>query len=239
MKIKLAIVACGLTAFIAPSAQAFEITGGELTLSYSAFTDHSSASTTSLTGAVEVGFSKNFGVQVDLATYDLPYGNENGTNATIHAIYHVNDATSLGAFYGTDELNGSSLDLYGIEVGHEFGAFGLEAYMTNLSDNGTVATMYGLSGNYALNGAFGLTGSVDRLEFDPAPVSVTRLALGMDYSFTPSMSAYAEVATVTVAVPGDSMSENLYEVGARFSFGANRGVTFEKRSYFGFLGGFF
>ena len=135
---------------------AFEATGGEVKLSHSAFTEDSDFSKTTLDGSVEFGFNRNFGIQADLGFHNLNFIDETGTNAALHALYHLNDQTSFGVFYGVDRIMGNSSDFYGIEVGQEGRNFDVEAYVGAGEGSGISGTVAGLSGRYNINEAFAL-----------------------------------------------------------------------------------
>lgn len=214
---------------------AFEATGGEVKLSYSAFTEDSDFSKTTLDGSVEFGFNRNFGIQADLGFHNLNFIDETGTNAALHALYHLNDQTSFGVFYGVDRILGESSDFYGIEVGQEGRNFDVEAYVGAGEDAGVSGTVAGLSGRYNINEAFALGLALHRVDIEN--LEVTRIGVTTDFTLTPGFAVLAEVGTVDASAFGYSDSDTYFEIGARWSFGAERGATFGKRGLLELLPG--
>ena len=224
----ISILAASLPLVISNSAQAFEFTGGSIDLNYSAFTEDNDFATTALTGAVEFGFNRNFGVQFDLGTFAYDFVDESGTNAALHAIYHINETSSLGAFYGRDEIDGEGVDFYGVEIGQEFQDFGVEAYIGAGDDSGVSATVFGLTGLYEFDQGFGLGASWERMDFN-GDLDLTRFAVKADFAVGSNVDLYAEFGSFSADGFGVSGSENFFGIGAKFNFGASRGATFEDR----------
>lgn len=221
----------GTSAVTAHSAAAFELTGGEFSLGYSAFTDETDFNALALEGAIELGFSRNFSTQLNLAHYSLGFVDENVTNATVHAIYHANEALSLGAFFGREEIEGESVDFYGIEGGVEFTKYDLEAYIGKSNDLDVDVTVFGIETAYDVNNLFSLGASYDYVDFD-GDVSIDRFALKASYAATDSVSIYGELGSFGAEAFGLEGSESFFGIGAEFTFGAERGATFGERGLF-------
>ncbi|EPX79836.1 porin [Litoreibacter arenae] len=230
-----ALAALALCASIQPSV-AFELTGGSVDLSYSAFTDETDVSKLALQGSVEAAFTRNFGAQLDLSYHDFNLVNDSGTNVTLHALYHVNEVASLGLFYGRDSDGTTDIDFYGIEGGYEFADFDAEMYLATGDEAGISGNILGISGRYGLNEQTGLGGSIDRVDFDGG-VDVTRIGLKVDHDLTETFNLNAEVGTLRASASGVSDSEAFVGIGAQFKFGAERGATFGKRGLLDLLPG--
>lgn len=220
--------------FTAPAA-AFEVTGGEVQLAYSAFWENTDASKAVLEGAVEFGFNRNFGVQLDLGFHNLNLAEETGTNGVLHAIFHLSDRTSVGAFYGMDRLLGESIDFYGLELGQEGRNFDFEAYVGLGEEAGGSGTVVGLSGRYNVNEAFSFGLALHRVDIEDS--DATRIGITSEYAMTPGFALAAEFGTVDATLFGTSDSEAYFEVGATWRFGAERGATFGKRGLLELLPG--
>lgn len=220
---------CALALCAASPALAFEITGGDVALGYSELTDAATVSTTSLEGSVEVGFTRSFAVQLDAANYSFGLNDEDVTNFTIHALYHINDTFSAGAFLGQDTFNGSDLILRGFEVGREFSAFDLEAYVASAEDDGDKGLLYGFEGRYDLaNGVF-LGASFDETDLGD-DLTLTNIAARVGYAISESFDGSFEVGHVSYETSSAEISEPYFGLAVEFKFGADRGATFGERS---------
>lgn len=216
----------------ATAAQAVELTGGAIELSYSAFMDETDLDKVSISGSLEVAFNRNISAQLDLGndsfgTTDLSIG-----SVGLHGIYHVSDVTSLGAYYTRDNFDiggaDNDVDLYGVEIGHEIGQNSLEAYLGRNDTNGSDGTMVGISGTYALANGFSLTGSLDYLDVEGADLE--NVAVRLDRDVAENINLFVEVGSSKASAFGVSDSEPFIGIGGRISFGADRGATFGRRS---------
>ncbi|MCU9846572.1 hypothetical protein OEZ60_00945 [Defluviimonas sp. WL0024] len=217
-------------------AMAVEVTGGDLAFSYSTFTDDTDVSKLAVTGAVEIGFTPNFGVQFDAGAHAFNLIDETGTNLTLHGIYHANDQVSFGGFYGNDRLFGDNQDFYGLEAGFDLGAANAEAYLAHADDAGFHVNITGLSGSYGFDHGFTLGGSLQHANFDGG-LDVTRFGATGSYAVSPTFDVYAELGTVKAGAFGFSNSEPYVGIGAAMTFGAERGATFGRRGLFELLPG--
>lgn len=215
---------------------AVEITGGEAVLGYSAFAGNTDVSKASLTGGVEIGFSSAFSLQLDAGAHSFNLWDETGSSVAVHAIYHFDDALSIGTFYGVDRLAGAPTGLYGIEGGYKQVSFAVDGYVAQADDSELSATVFGLEGRFATGEAFYIGASVDRIDFDSG-FGLTRFGVTGTYSFSRYSGVYAELGRLTGDAYGFSGSEIYVGIGANFSFGADRGTTFGRRNVFELIPG--
>ncbi len=226
---KLTRTALAAALLCAPAiSQAAEVTGGEISLGYSAMTEDSDFNTTSLEGALELGFTQTIAAQLDLGYHKYGLVDDHATNVTLHGIYHFSDTTSTGLFYGRESVDGSDADFYGIEAGHEYEDFDVEGYVGYGKESGISATVVGLSGAYAFNDSVSLGMSFDNVDFQGG-LSARRFGVKGSYDFGTGAAAYAEVGEARLDVGGLSISDTFVGIGATFAFGADRGATFGKR----------
>jgi hypothetical protein len=227
MKI-LSLAFLGATSLWVQTAHAAEVTGGSVGLSYSAFAEDTDFSKISLEGSVEIGFNRNFSVQGDLGYNDF---NETGLSAVtlgLHGIYHISDTTSLGAFYTNETADGGGdADIYGLEVGHEAGQFGLEGYLARVDGESADSDIIGVAARYEFRNALGLGGSYDYIDVDGTDIS--RLAVQLDRDVSESVNLFVELGTAKANSGGLSGSEPFVGLGGKYVFGAGRGSTFDQR----------
>lgn len=229
------LIALGVMA-LAQNAHAVEVTGGTAEIGYSTFFDDTTFSTTKFTGGMEVGFTRAFSLQFDLGIYGLNALNDTGRNVTLHAVYHVNETSSLGAFIGNDDISGADVTFYGVEGGFEFTGVDAELYLATGNESGFSGTITGLNLHHGFDSGFGLTGNIDRASFDGG-LDVTRYSIGVDYDLSPTSVLYGEIGSMNASALGVSGSESFIGVGARINFGAARGVTFKRRGLLNIMPG--
>lgn len=213
--------------FVAPAAA--QVTGGEVALSYSAFTDQGDVNRTSIEGALEYSFGQNFSMQGDLAHHSFGASNENATTVTLHGIYHLNDSTSLGAFLGRDQAAGENVTTYGLEFGRDLGRIDLEGYLGGFSDSGTDGTLIGGQARYAYTPQIGFGANFDYGRLD-SNVDLTRFGVNADYKFAGGPVISAEIGQLHANAFGLGGTEAYAKIGIGFEFGAKRGATFNTRS---------
>lgn len=219
-----------LGAFTSPVA-AMELNGGDLNVNYSWFDQKfgdETVDTFSFDGAVEVGFNQNFAAQLDLGRYSFGLIDERGTNIALHGIYHLNDSTALGAFYGSDDLMSESADFYGIEAVHDTDQFSVEAYFSTEEDQGVDANIYGILGSVGATENIAFTGSLEKADFD-GDVELSKYAIGVRFSANPQAAFTASIGTFKGEAFGLSGSETFFSLGAEFKFGQKAGATFGRR----------
>ncbi|WP_415184414.1 porin [Phaeovulum sp.] len=226
---KIALFALGATLMSAP-AFAFEFNGGSLGLGYSAFTDDdivapdTTLSKSMIDGSIEMGFTPMWAAQLDLAFADLDASNIDINNVTLHGIYHMDAATSFGAFIGRDDFDSDNLDLYGLEFRHDMQAISLEGYLGRSKDVGESDVMFGLGGRYAVSDQFGLGLNYDRITSDGSDIST--IALGADYAVMPNVLLSAKIGSADLPFTG---SETYFGIGVEYTFGPKGGTTFGPR----------
>lgn len=226
MNYQLGIAAIAATFFAVPAFSA-GVTGGDIGLSYSAFTEDTDFAKTSLAGSLEFGMNRQFAVQGDLGYHGFHFIDESATTIGLHGIYHLSDESSLGLFVGQERFMGESQDFYGVEFGHEFQNFDVELYVGEGESAGDTGTAYGFSGRYAANDVFGLGIAYDRIDLGVA--SANRIGLKGDLALGSNTVVTAEYGTVDGSIGGLSASEGYFGVGVRMAFGAERGATFDRR----------
>lgn len=227
MRIYLALAAVLAPVFMSPAAA--EVTGGEINLSYSAFTDEGDFNRTSLEGALEYSFGRNFSVQGDIAFHNFGASNEDSNTLTLHGIYNPDDATSLGAFVSRDQAAGENVTIYGVEAGRDLGRLDIEGYLGGFRDYGIDGTLIGAKGRYAYTPEIGFGAGFDYGNFDSS-VDATRFGINADYKFAGGAVVSAEVGQLSADGFGLGGTEAYAKIGFGFEFGGKRGATFGNRS---------
>ena len=228
---KFIAAAFGLVAFTS-AAQAVEISGGSLDLSYSAFTDDTDVDKLNVAGSVELAFTHAASAQLDLGRDAFGTSAADIMSLGLHGVFHLDQATSLGAYYSRDTVDAGgardSANLYGVEAGHDTGPLQIEGYLGRAEASGADGTMLGVSARYAMPSTIGVTGSIDYLDIEGLEVRTLKARLDGDVS--ENLNLYVEVGTGKVRAFGASASEPCFGIGGRITFGAARGTTFERRS---------
>jgi len=220
------------------NAQAVELTGGSLDLGYSAYVDDTDFSRLALRGQAEIGFNRNFALQIDAGGYNFNLLDETGTNIGLHAIYHVNDTVSFGAFYSRDDVSIIDADTYGLEAGFELSnQVSAEVYVATGDLQGADTTAFGLELSLAAGDRFELGLDVDHLDLESA-ADGTRLSIGVEYQFADQANVYAQFGNEEANLGSLGGSEPFFGVGLRIDFGAARGATFGQRGLLELVTGF-
>ncbi len=212
----------------ATTAQAVEVTGGSVGLSYSAFAEDTDFDRLGLEGSVEFGFTRNYGVQLDAGYSDFGISGADTHSLGLHGIYHLDEATSFGAFYTEEDIEGLDLDIYGFEVGHEANAWNFEAYIGHGEVLDADGNMLGFKARHELANEMGLTGSYDRV--DSSGIEVSRVAVRLDRDVAERTNLFVEVGSGKAEGMGGSISEPFVGLGGTINFGADRGATFDVRN---------
>ncbi|NPD13857.1 hypothetical protein HOY34_01420 [Xinfangfangia sp. D13-10-4-6] len=226
------ISACVISA--ASAAGAAEFVGGTISLSYSGLADSdlNEINKTSLNGRVQVGFSREFSIQAGLGQTWLGLSDFDSTSLDLHGIYHLSESSSVGAFFGRDEIEGYGANFAGLEAGHKVGQFGGEAYIAHAKDGDSSGNLYGIRAAYDLSDYGNIGARFDQIDIEGFDVS--RLSLTGEFKPTPGFSLTAEVGSAKFDSLG---SEMFVGVGLNVHFGANNGTTFDKRSLLDILPG--
>jgi len=206
------------------SAQAQGFTGGELTIDAAGFSEGDSTSV-NYSVAAEYSISRSISIAGTLGFYDYSLLSDTINSYTLHGIYHLNDASSLGFFTGSEELNGASSTFYGFEGGFESAGYEIEGYFA-LYDNADDTSVVGLSGSYAVTDQISAIGEVGFGDFSAG--KVRSISAGAEYQFINGPSVYAEIGNVST----DVVDSGFIGLGASIQFGADRGTTFNRRGVF-------
>jgi hypothetical protein len=219
------------------SAQNFS---GNLGFNYAHPTDSEDLSVSEYFGGLEYAINRNFAIALDLSSYDIEDTDETIVSSTWHLIYHVNETASVGLFAGADVIAddteygvvGQSLSFAGFEAGSEFGDAEAEAYFGFSTTDGADEdfTMFGASGEYAIASGFSATGAADFINSDSYDQS--KISVGVEYEISGGPEVYGKIGRRASDDDGDEGDSNFIEIGASVSFGANRGTTFNGRSFF-------
>lgn len=235
MYIRTAIAA---TIVVAASSPVFAqgVTGGSLGIEYSVPTNLNDFGQTVYSGALEYGINRNFSVSADLSGYKFDNISTEVSSATLHGTYHMSDSMSVGAFYGQDNLDGATADIYGAEIGTEIAGGTVEGYIGKV-DGDSDGVMLGADGTYALQNGFSVIGGFNHVSIDGG-TSAGRISVGGAYEMENGPQFYAEVGQMSADTGTVSQSETYVGLGARVAFGTHRGTTFDKRSIFEILPSF-
>ncbi len=222
--------AIALVSITSPVA-AMELNGGDFNVNYSWFDQKvgdETVDTFSFDGAVEVGFNQNFAAQLDLGRYSFGLIDERGTNIALHGIYHLNEATALGAFYGADDILSDSTDFYGVEAAYNTDQYEVEAYFGTGEDSGVDGNVYGILGAYDVTEGIAVTGSLERADIDGG-FEYSKYAIGVRFSASPQAALTASIGSAEAEAGSLSGSETFFSIGAEFKFGQKAGATFGRR----------
>jgi len=236
-KFTIVSIALMATTTLATNATAAELVGGSIQLEYSAFTEDTDFSRLGLEGSLELAFTRDFSIQADLGYQSFDFSDLDSNVFGLHAVYHLNDDTSLGAFYTKDDSDIGDLDIVGVEVGHEFSEVEFEAYLARGEADLFDATMFGISGRYEFDNALGITGSFDRV--DEGVLDANLLAVSLDRDVSSNVNLFVKVGYADASIAGlGTDSETYVGIGGKIAFGAERGATFEQRGLSSLIPGF-
>ena len=229
----IALAACASSA----SAQNFS---GNLGFNYAHPSESDDLSATEYFGGLEYAINRNFAIALDLSGYSIEDVDATIVSSTWHLIYHLNETASFGAFAGADVLAADtvigtvaeSLSFAGLEAGAEFGEAEAEGYIGFSTTEGAEEdfTMFGASGAYTFAPAFSAIASGDFINADSADLS--NLAVGVQYEISGGPEIYGKIGRRAAEDDDGEVTSSYVEIGATISFGANRGTTFNGRSYF-------
>ncbi|WP_114287184.1 porin [Candidatus Halocynthiibacter alkanivorans] len=237
MKKIIVIAASSIVALSAVSASAQQITGGEASITYSAFSDNTDLSATSLDASLEFGISRELGLQLDMGSRSFNTADETAQNYVLHGIYNTSESVSLGVFYGIDRLDGENADIYGLEMGAEMGALDLEAYWARGDLDSDTGDGFGIAGRTKLANGTTLGLRYESVDFGGV-LELSNFAVEADYAISDTVSLNASYGTAEWVAGGTTiLDEPFFAIGATFTFGAERGTTFGKRSVFSILPG--
>ncbi|WP_147106376.1 porin [Tateyamaria sp. syn59] len=226
----------GVTLPLAGTAQAVEITGGSVQLKYSAFTEETDLDRINLEGSMEIGFNRSFSTQIDIGHNNFGETDLDGTNLGLHGIYHLNDTTSLGAFYTREDVENVDIDIYGVEAGFETGAFAIEGFLGQADAENEDETIFGFEGRYAFNSGIGLSLGYEDIG-SGSTVNVATTTIRVDRDVTSNLNLFAEIGQTSFDTAIGDLDETFVGIGGRIVFGAERGATFNQRGLLRILPG--
>ncbi len=221
-----AVFAAAVLAVASTPIVAQQFTGGELGIEYNALVDDSNIDGVSYNGAAEMAITRQFGLGLDVDKIDVGFGNID-PRMTLHGIYHLNETASVGAFYaktpGLDIDNAS----YGIEGGTALYGGDIGGYIGVQQVGPEEVVIFGLSSDTPISASFSLFTDFDLAADTDLALSTSEL--GVTYKMQNGPEFYGQYGRVTAATGGGSASEDYIGIGARITFGAARGTTFEGR----------
>lgn len=218
---RLLTFSAALVCSVSPLA-AQQFTGGELGFEYNQSFEDSDVDGTSYFAGVEMAVNREFSIGLDLADID---GADVSTQATLHGMYHLNDQSTVGAFYTYKDEDAS---LFGIEGGIEIWGGDISGHIGRLSVDDETAFVFGLdSRNPISDSSFSLFSDFDLVSDDEVAISTNEL--GVEYNFPAGADVYALYGQASAFADGGSDSTDYFGVGARIRFGAERGTTFSAR----------
>ena len=230
-------------AVTAAGSVAAEITGGDLTLSYSQFLSDiessdggDTASKLSLGGSAEFALQRNFSLQADLMQAQVGLIDDTATMAGLHGVYRLGEVTSLGAFAARDSVSGADFTYAGLEAKRVFPTFDAEGYVARVGGDAEGATLFGVSGQYRMLPNLDLGVSLDRLDGDEN-TALTRIAAQAGYHLIWGARIGAEIGAAEVGVADIEDTEGFVGLSFSYAFGAERGASFERRGLLDLLPG--
>jgi len=200
------------------------ISGAELGAEYNLDIDDRSETTMSFNAGFEIAIGREFAIALTAENLDISE-DTTPTTMTLHGIHHLNPNATIGAFYSLSE---DEVEGFGIEGGTNLGFADLNGYVGKRTDGTDNAAFLGL-GTRSL-----ITDNIRfYTELDIISDNDTHLAngeLGVSYTFDEGPEAYVQIGQQGLL--DDSFIKDgvtYFGVGARMTFGAQRGTTFETR----------
>ncbi|SEQ24596.1 hypothetical protein SAMN05428995_103346 [Loktanella sp. DSM 29012] len=228
--------------FAATGVMAQSLTGSDLSIGYTTATDSDlDSSGLTLGGSAEFAASRELAFQGDLSYTDGEVFGLDGDILSLagHAIYHANELASFGAYYGIDSDGSDDIAYYGVEAGYDLprgdveGYFGLTAVDAGQFDGIDLGDIdlnqYGASVSFDITETFAVSGRYDNLRFSDV-ASVDRFGLGLGASLGNGFGVSAELGrqSIDIVALGDD-NQTYANVTASYTFGAERGATFDRR----------
>lgn len=220
--IRFTATAAALAAVLASSSNAQEFSGGEIGLEYNLNASETSNNNASYNAGVEFAFGREYAIGVTAQNLDI---NDASSNLTLHGIYHLNPKATVGLFYSRDE---DEVQGYGIEGGTTLGRGEIGGYVGQRSLESEDVMIVGFESRTQVSDQITFFTDFDIVSDDRFGAATSEL--GMSYAFDQGPEAYVQVGRASVF--GDDIendSETYIGVGARITFGAKRGSTFESR----------
>lgn len=200
-----------------------EFSGGEIGLEYNAFTNDSDINGASYSGGVEFSFGREYAIAI--TAENVGFGGDNTpNNVTLHGIYHMNQGASVGLFYSQNE---NDVEGYGLQGGTNFGGTDVGGYIGQKSFSGESVVVLGLESRTPYNEQITFFTDFDVVGDEDVAGSTSEV--GVTYLFDAGPEAYVQVGRASAFTDFGSDSETYIGVGAKISFGAARGTTFDTR----------
>jgi len=223
MSVKPILAAAMAVTMVCP-AVAQEFSGGELGLEYNLDPSDSGNGDASYSAGVEFSFGREYAISVTAKNLDLN-DSSSATNLTLHGLYHVNPGATVGLFYSRDD---DDLEGYGIEGGTVVGLGEIGGYIGQRSFGGANATIIGFESRSKVADQIIFFTDFDIVTENSVGRSTSEI--GVSYEFDQGPEAYFQVGRQAAFGDEDTNSSDTYVgIGARISFGAKRGTTFESR----------
>jgi hypothetical protein len=225
MTLKILLASITLAAVGAGTAQAFELSGAQVTLEYrdNGGTGHSDQ--LQAEGSVALSFGYGIGMQFGIKNAVYKPGNFDAFGYELHGTYALSDQLMLGAFYGREDFSGW-YEYAGIEADYSVGQFGVQASASKYQDT--------VSGGYdadfvTLDGRYVVTDRVSVLagyhHGDDGSGSDSFGYIGASARVFEGVDVTARYGELNVG----SNSDPVVTLGISYSF--KDGVTFAQRSY--------
>ncbi|MFQ1700816.1 hypothetical protein ACJ5NV_09490 [Loktanella agnita] len=204
--------------------------GAEIGIEYSDLTDLEDFSGTNYYGSAEFDIMQGVAVAGDFAIYDFELGDADISNFTLHGIYNLNPTTSLGLFFGQDNVDDSTVDNIGFEAAYNFGYGTAQGYIGQGDDGSDQVTYIGAAGDYGLGSGFSVTAAFDSADLDDATIS--KFEFGGEYALPAGVKFSAAIGNLSLDDSGVDVDENYFSIGASIGLGPKNGTTFNRRSFF-------
>ncbi len=221
------------TAFVVAGSAGFAqgFSGAELGIEFTDGTDVEDIGGISYSGAVEAEVGYGISVALGATAYNYDVGEDSISNLTLHGIYAIDNATSLGFFIGQDNLDSESSDLFGAEFAYDFGLGDFEAYVGRATDSADDdVTLFGVGGTYDLGSGFSFGGTIDRFSGDG--FSASALELGGYYTLAQGPRFGVTFGQSNLDSGSTDVSENFFGLQASVAIGPNGGTTFGRRGIY-------
>jgi|GEM_PF-5107468 len=164
----------------ATMAQAVDVTGATISTTYSH--ENGNGSAYALQGSGAAMLSDQFGLQLDLGVWKYDSSPTLG-GAALHGVWQASPDWVLGAFVNTEDWDGTTYYLYGIEAAWTQGPIRVEAMLGLNNESGSPwdATVAALTGRYSWDNGLSALGGI--YLWDEVGYSETTLLIGGRYDF--------------------------------------------------------
>lgn len=218
------VIAAFMAVCVAAPAVAQEFTGGEIGLEYNLDIEDTNNDGASYNAGVEFAFGREYAIAVTAQNLDVT-DSSSSTNLTLHGVYHLNPSATVGVFYSRDDDDVAG---YGVEAGTVIGLGEIGGYFGQRSLGSEDVTIAGFESRTKV--AEQITFFTDFDIVSDSNVGSSKGELGVSYTFDQGPEAFVQVGRTSQFGDGVLDDDQTYiGVGARITFGAARGTTFEGR----------